>query len=323
MIPQRLNTAMPPVVAPPIVNDARRITSPHGVTDDKAPTETDVADSNVPNPDTSFKKALSPRAITSAASLVLLVCVASLTLQHQLGPPTPTPDSGVDHHPALLSVAGTLSSNHTTTTQLDHQHSQPALASGNEVTEASPTAPESLEPENQIATLAVSRSGPQQAVKPDVVTADAHKEVAGKVAHTIANDVNPSPSPQDIANTNQNISPGQVLTENANLLVSTASSDTSFTDWQPQDWMASVIAVKPEMPSEQQPNQIVCKPDSLAPPKNASALTNGQCESPDPNYETKIGWVDQPEVAFERAKSEDKLVFMIHISGNFKIPGFT
>lgn len=346
MLTHRSNAGAPPVVAPPDAPDARGITTPHGVTD------ANVADLNVPCPDTAFKKALSPLAIAATAFLVSVVCIALLILQYQYDKPNPTPSSEVNHHLALLPAVETLPSTNNTRaqdgdqtptqptepptktlrldqqvppTQVDHQHSLPALPSPNESTETSPADTEPLKATNQDAVLAISSSDPRQATVVGVANADSHKHSLGKDGNSIANASSHAPMLQDITtpNSNSHISPDQLLTENANLLISTASSDSSFTHWQPQDWMACTIAVKPEMPSKQQPNQIVCKPDSLTPPKNSGAFANSQCESPDPNYETKIGWVDQPEVAFERARGEDKLVFMIHISGNFKIPGFT
>ena len=60
---------------------------------------------------------------------------------------------------------------------------------------------------------------------------------------------------------------------------------------------------------------------SLTP--TAPICANGQCPTSLPTYGTKIQWAASPANAYQRAKDENKLVFMMHVSGNFKIPGFT
>ena len=40
-------------------------------------------------------------------------------------------------------------------------------------------------------------------------------------------------------------------------------------------------------------------------------------------YETSIQWEGSPSEAATRAKKEEKLVFVLHVSGNFADPKFT
>ena len=40
-------------------------------------------------------------------------------------------------------------------------------------------------------------------------------------------------------------------------------------------------------------------------------------------YGTTINWVDTPTDAANRAQKEEKLVFVLHVSGHFEQPGFT
>ncbi len=64
---------------------------------------------------------------------------------------------------------------------------------------------------------------------------------------------------------------------------------------------------------------------SLAKP-NASVLHTKQDESTCVAMEahgTALEWADSPAAAYRLAKEKDKLVFLIHVSGNFEIPGFT
>lgn len=54
---------------------------------------------------------------------------------------------------------------------------------------------------------------------------------------------------------------------------------------------------------------------------------DGQCQSPQTpetqSHGTALEWVESPELAYVQAREQNKLVFLIHISGNFEIPGFT
>ncbi len=43
----------------------------------------------------------------------------------------------------------------------------------------------------------------------------------------------------------------------------------------------------------------------------------------DRSLNTALTWAKSPGAAFEQARSEGKLVFVIHVSGNFEDPGFT
>ena len=58
-------------------------------------------------------------------------------------------------------------------------------------------------------------------------------------------------------------------------------------------------------------------------PPTAPSCIDGQCPTSLPTYGTTIHWVASPADAYQQAKDENKLVFMMHVSGNFKIPGFT
>lgn len=41
------------------------------------------------------------------------------------------------------------------------------------------------------------------------------------------------------------------------------------------------------------------------------------------NHGTRLAWAESPADAYRMAVEKEKLVFMIHVSGNFEIPGFT
>lgn len=58
-----------------------------------------------------------------------------------------------------------------------------------------------------------------------------------------------------------------------------------------------------------------------------AACTTGKCPAPiarlDRKLNTALEWSSTPEAAAELAEREGKLVFLIHVSGNFAQPGFT
>ena len=43
----------------------------------------------------------------------------------------------------------------------------------------------------------------------------------------------------------------------------------------------------------------------------------------DETYGTTVAWVGTPKEAAVQAKKEEKLVFVLHVSGNFEDPAFT
>jgi hypothetical protein len=59
----------------------------------------------------------------------------------------------------------------------------------------------------------------------------------------------------------------------------------------------------------------------------AAVLTAPAAAGPLPKAEscfgTKVDFVDSPKEAAAQAKKEEKLVFVLHVSGNFEDPRFT
>ena len=334
MISHRSNAGAPPVAAPPVTPDAQRVGSAD-----------DASDSNAPSPPTFFKKTIASLACVAAASLLSVVCIASLSPRHPdkklssaLGSPLGT---AAHHQLAFLPVSETLPSNHTTTAQQSeqkltqpteppvekirltqhsltkaaHQHFQAALPTGSEASRTSTSEhdpPYHLEDlvALEAAAMKIPICAPPQARNAELVKEDAGHQISEKLG-------------KDKINPNSEASPTQFLMENANTLVSATAFDNSFCKWQPVDWMTSVTTADKAMPSGHQPDQIVRVPDLLTFPEKPGALGNEQCDSTLPHYGTQVRWIDQPENAFQLANNEDKLVFMLHISGNFKIPGFT
>ncbi len=63
---------------------------------------------------------------------------------------------------------------------------------------------------------------------------------------------------------------------------------------------------------------------SMAPLDDQSLVCEtGQCQPSGNRLGTEIHWAEQPADAYRQASEDGKLVFLIHVSGNFKIPGFT
>ena len=71
------------------------------------------------------------------------------------------------------------------------------------------------------------------------------------------------------------------------------------------------------------------QPESLQEFESPSSLLHATAEhetcseSPMLALGTALNWADKPEDAYRIAAEQDKLVFLIHVSGNFEIPGYT
>ncbi|MDB4653920.1 hypothetical protein OAE54_00145 [bacterium] len=344
MISHRSNAGAPPVAAPPVTPDAQRVGSAD-----------DASDSNASSPPTFYKKTIASLACVAAASLLSVVCIASLSPRHPdkklssaLGSPLGT---AAHHQLAFLPVSETLPSNHTTTaqqseqkltqpteppvektrltqhslTKVAHQHFQAALPTGSEASRTSTSEhdpPYHLEDlvALEAAAMKIPLCAPPKKYNAEFAEEDAAEDSFQQISEKLGKDKNKNKNKN---NSNPEPSPTQFLMENANTLVSATAFDNSFCKWQPLDWMTSVTNADKAVPSGHQPDQIVRVPDLLTFPEKPGALGNEQCDSTLPHYGTQVRWIDQPENAFQLANNEDKLVFMLHISGNFKIPGFT
>ncbi|MDE0866282.1 MAG: hypothetical protein OSA98_21070 [Rubripirellula sp.] len=82
-----------------------------------------------------------------------------------------------------------------------------------------------------------------------------------------------------------------------------------------------LTSLDPELPQWQWDAQHVAGLESAE--ATAPMCADGQCPTSLPTYGTTIQWAASPADAYQRAEDENKLVFMMHVSGNFKIPGFT
>ena len=60
-------------------------------------------------------------------------------------------------------------------------------------------------------------------------------------------------------------------------------------------------------------------PAAAASPGSAGRLKEGSCGS----FGTSVEFVDTPREAARMARKEQKLVFVLHVSGNFEDPRFT
>lgn len=112
----------------------------------------------------------------------------------------------------------------------------------------------------------------------------------------------------------------QDTTKTAQRVSSVQPEETSAND-EFQSWIKAEFTEKATSNREPNVQQRIPNQEPLA---NDQPQTNAKTKSGElSNYGTAIQWVDQPNEAFTRASNQDKLVFLIHISGNFKIPGFT
>jgi hypothetical protein len=61
----------------------------------------------------------------------------------------------------------------------------------------------------------------------------------------------------------------------------------------------------------------------LAPAHGSEPITQGKTEATCGSHGTRVDFVDTPSQAAKIAKKEEKLVFVLHVSGNFEDPRFT
>lgn len=336
------NPAMPPVVAPPSVAEAEGTTSPLHAPDNHA------ADTRIPESETIFKKASFLRSLVIAASLVFTAFLIFFTIPHQLHKKIPTPDSGVSQHLALLSPAEKLPPNNNSTTQESgppvleskitqsaviqpkrqstalpkqsfHQQVHVDLKTPNAATEPSLTVSGAPEPQDQTTMLALAHFNPPTLHATEVSVGHGSVEMD----QATADGSQQSSALQGTENPPNSNTPVPNIANSDKVLISTVPDANFFQTWRPLDWAAPVTEISPERATENAPEQKFSQPDALTVHATPIVRANEQCSSSLANYETRIKWFDQPVDAFQLAKNEDKLVFMIHISGNFKIPGFT
>jgi len=87
--------------------------------------------------------------------------------------------------------------------------------------------------------------------------------------------------------------------------------------------------VVPPLPAAPQVAASVAEPQAETPPPRVepnafvslpqAAAHNPGCRQ----YHTAVDFYDSPAVAIKNAAKEDKLVFVLHVAGNFEEPGFT
>jgi hypothetical protein len=70
---------------------------------------------------------------------------------------------------------------------------------------------------------------------------------------------------------------------------------------------ASELQVRPALPAQP------------APPKKVEKTEGATCGA----FGTTVEFADSPSEAAKQAKKEEKLVFVLHVSGNFEDPRFT
>ena len=136
-------------------------------------------------------------------------------------------------------------------------------------------------------------------------------------------------------------SPSQVL------IVEDSDEPASVTSTSPNEsreieelGVAIVESAKPDASVEDAEQLVAATPPSPTPPKmslaDIVAMTSGKSGewtesanvepevcTPERKLGTLIDWAQSPADAYEVAEDKEKLVFLIHVSGNFEIPGFT
>jgi hypothetical protein len=76
--------------------------------------------------------------------------------------------------------------------------------------------------------------------------------------------------------------------------------------------------------AQAQPPAKSAPPAAVAEPAQPSPFVDkDKCDDTSCSHGTKVKFVDSPKDAAVQAKKEQKLVFVLHVSGNFEDPRFT
>ena len=79
-------------------------------------------------------------------------------------------------------------------------------------------------------------------------------------------------------------------------------------------------ALKVALPTKSAPETKTAAGPGSSPP---AVCEDGTCTETMKSHGTELQWAESPAAAYQMAGVQNKLVFLIHVSGNFEIPGFT
>lgn len=82
---------------------------------------------------------------------------------------------------------------------------------------------------------------------------------------------------------------------------------------------AETLTAKKDLPVSISALSMLKSQSSIMP----ATCEDGKCPKPGKTLGTSLQWADTPSDAYRDAGEDEKLVFLIHVSGNFEIPGFT
>ena len=101
------------------------------------------------------------------------------------------------------------------------------------------------------------------------------------------------------------------------------ASDSEDLKAEPIKSKQPVAEFDPQSDQNSDPFDIESLVGAIPPASLHPTCSDGTCQASGKSLETELFWADSPAKAYEQAATEDKLVFLIHVSGNFEIPGFT
>jgi hypothetical protein len=142
----------------------------------------------------------------------------------------------------------------------------------------------------------------------------AHKQPAVAPAKVNVKAPTTPPPPKDPAP-----SPKQLLPLEIAAAAVTQPAGTAVEDLGSLDNRVEVVRVEPA-PGQEPVKDVVTEP---VPTANGDTCTTGTCKGTGDFCGTTVTFLASPKIAGDEALKEHKLLFVLHVSGNFEDPGFT
>ena len=313
--------AAPPVVPPPIVNSSdgghRPLLSPNaGPSQNPSPppanqqSETSVG---IFVAGKRFLKKLPPEVFVAASFLGLGLTLGLMSQERQHVQPTAL----IQQVPRQIdSVNTTISEN---TTREENEINQWADESGGtEVRSASDPFSSQASPTELVSLPATS---PRFGSIASIAATDQTKSVVLTADSEAARDDDPG-DPNVADEQVSHLSTKEHVTDVA---TATVTPDLTSSEVISQDASNSDVDHRP-LAANLMGDPPVAKQATISIPKlpqSPPTCKEETCEVEMASHGTSLQWAESPAVAYKKAEEKNKLVFMIHVSGNFEIPGFT
>lgn len=150
-----------------------------------------------------------------------------------------------------------------------------------------------------------------------------------ETANVISTEVNPSEAPVSTEPAEQAVNPASTATaetiavhEAEKLAITVQPAEVPTTATSSPEAVTDTSTTSPAAPPQSSPVSLEGKVLTIKPPA-ATQVCEPATKFKDRQLSTALTWTESVEEAAQQAEEEEKLVFLIHVSGNFEMPGFT